>query len=93
MWQYEISHQAGGLFANPSVRSYEPELFPGFIYRIITRTLLLIFVSEKLVSEAKERFESYEAFETSILNKETMSISFNMLQYTGLRKCISPGRG
>ncbi|KAM5274818.1 TATA box-binding protein-like 2 isoform 2-T2 [Ctenodactylus gundi] len=45
--------------------SYEPELFPGLIYRMIKpRIVLLIFVSGKVVlTGAKERSEIYEAFE------------------------------
>ncbi|XP_065883449.1 uncharacterized protein [Dysidea avara] len=45
--------------------SYEPELFPGLIYRMVKpRIVLLIFVSGKVVlTGAKERGEIYEAFE------------------------------
>ncbi|XP_048218004.1 TATA box-binding protein-like 2 [Perognathus longimembris pacificus] len=45
--------------------SYEPELFPGLIYRMVKpRIVLLIFVSGKVVlTGAKERSEIYEAFE------------------------------
>ncbi|XP_009892257.1 PREDICTED: TATA box-binding protein-like protein 2 [Charadrius vociferus] len=44
---------------------YEPELFPGLIYRMVKpRIVLLIFVSGKVVlTGAKERSEIYEAFE------------------------------
>uniref|UniRef100_A0A3Q3QIP2 TATA box-binding protein-like 2 n=1 Tax=Monopterus albus TaxID=43700 RepID=A0A3Q3QIP2_MONAL len=44
---------------------YEPELFPGLIYRMVKpRIVLLIFVSGKVVlTGAKERAEIYEAFE------------------------------
>ncbi|ABW98303.1 tfIID (nucleomorph) [Hemiselmis andersenii] len=44
--------------------SYEPELFPGLIYRMITpKVVLLIFVSGKLVlTGAKERKDIYQAF-------------------------------
>ena len=47
--------------------SYEPELFPGLIYRMVKpRIVLLIFVSGKVVlTGAKERGEIYEAFERS----------------------------
>nr|XP_044607727.1 TATA box-binding protein-like 2 isoform X2 [Equus asinus] len=43
---------------------YEPELFPGLIYRMVNpRVVLLIFVSGKVVlTGAKERSEIYEAF-------------------------------
>ncbi|XP_004601822.2 TATA box-binding protein-like 2 [Sorex araneus] len=45
--------------------SYEPELFPGLIYRMVKpRIVLLIFVSGKVVlTGAKECSEIYEAFE------------------------------
>ncbi|KAL9940575.1 hypothetical protein V8E36_000063 [Tilletia maclaganii] len=44
--------------------SYEPELFPGLIYRMVKpKVVLLIFVSGKIVlTGAKERAEIYEAF-------------------------------
>jgi len=46
--------------------SYEPELFPGLIYRMMTpKIVLLIFVSGKIVlTGAKVREEIYRAFET-----------------------------
>lgn len=46
--------------------TYEPELFPGLIYRMIQpKIVLLIFVSGKVVlTGAKKREEIYEAFET-----------------------------
>jgi transcription initiation factor TFIID TATA-box-binding protein len=45
--------------------SYEPELFPGLIYRMVNpRIVLLIFVSGKIVlTGAKVREEIYQAFE------------------------------
>ncbi|XP_038612639.1 TATA box-binding protein-like 2 [Tachyglossus aculeatus] len=45
--------------------SYEPELFPGLIYRMVKpRIVLLIFVSGKVVlTGAKDRSEIYDAFE------------------------------
>ena len=45
--------------------SYEPELFPGLIYRMIKpKIVLLIFVSGKIVlTGAKVREEIYDAFE------------------------------
>eukprot|EP01026_Neomeris_dumetosa_P078865 TRINITY_DN85641_c0_g1_i1.p2 TRINITY_DN85641_c0_g1~~TRINITY_DN85641_c0_g1_i1.p2 ORF type:complete len:367 (-),score=57.01 TRINITY_DN85641_c0_g1_i1:413-1513(-) len=45
--------------------SYEPELFPGLIYRmLLPKIVLLIFVSGKVVlTGAKERGEIYQAFE------------------------------
>jgi len=44
--------------------SYEPELFPGLIYRMVRpRIVLLIFVSGKVVlTGAKERSEIMDAF-------------------------------
>ena len=46
--------------------SYEPELFPGLIYRMMQpKIVLLIFVSGKIVlTGAKVREEIYKAFET-----------------------------
>lgn len=46
-------------------KKYEPELFPGLIYRMINpKVVLLIFVSGKIVlTGAKEREQIYEAFE------------------------------
>lgn len=46
--------------------SYEPELFPGLIYRMVRpRVVLLIFVSGKVVlTGAKVREEIYDAFES-----------------------------
>lgn len=45
--------------------SYEPELFPGLIYRMVKpKIVLLIFVSGKIVlTGAKKREEIYQAFE------------------------------
>lgn len=45
--------------------SYEPELFPGLIYRMVDpKIVLLIFVSGKVVlTGAKKREEIYSAFE------------------------------
>ena len=44
--------------------SYEPELFPGLIYRMITpKVVLLVFVSGKIVlTGAKKRNDIYQAF-------------------------------
>ncbi|EJW04618.1 TATA-box-binding protein [Edhazardia aedis USNM 41457] len=46
--------------------SYEPELFPGLIYRMVKpKIVLLIFVSGKIViTGAKAREEIYQAFES-----------------------------
>ena len=45
--------------------SYEPELFPGLIFRMMKpKVVILIFVSGKLVlTGAKVREEIYQAFE------------------------------
>ncbi|GME88621.1 unnamed protein product [[Candida] boidinii] len=53
-------HYAHGTFC-----SYEPELFPGLIYRMVKpKIVLLIFVSGKIVlTGAKQREEIYKAFE------------------------------
>ncbi|NXY84671.1 TBPL2 protein, partial [Alcedo cyanopectus] len=55
----------GLVLTHPQFSSYEPELFPGLIYRMVKpRIVLLIFVSGKVVlTGAKERSEIYEAFE------------------------------
>jgi len=51
--------------AHSRYSSYEPELFPGLIYRMHKpKIVLLIFVSGKIVlTGAKDRSEIYEAFE------------------------------
>lgn len=55
----------GLVLAHGQFSSYEPELFPGLIYRMVKpRIVLLIFVSGKVVlTGAKVRGEIYEAFE------------------------------
>ena len=55
----------GLAFAHGHYSSYEPELFPGLIYRMVRpKIVLLIFVSGKIVlTGAKVREEIYEAFE------------------------------
>ncbi|KFO61912.1 TATA box-binding protein-like 2, partial [Corvus brachyrhynchos] len=57
-----LTHQQ---FSRDEAISYEPELFPGLIYRMVKpRIVLLIFVSGKVVlTGAKDRSEIYEAFE------------------------------
>ncbi|NXL32653.1 TBPL2 protein, partial [Glaucidium brasilianum] len=56
----------GLVLTHQQFSSYEPELFPGLIYRMVKpRIVLLIFVSGKVVlTGAKERSEIYEAFES-----------------------------
>ncbi|XP_005089151.1 TATA-box-binding protein [Aplysia californica] len=55
----------GLVLTHAQFSSYEPELFPGLIYRMVKpRIVLLIFVSGKVVlTGAKVRTEIYEAFE------------------------------
>lgn len=55
----------GLAFAHSNFCSYEPELFPGLIYRMVKpKIVLLIFVSGKIVlTGAKMRDEIYEAFD------------------------------
>ncbi|NXY05201.1 TBPL2 protein, partial [Pteruthius melanotis] len=55
----------GLVLTHQQFSSYEPELFPGLIYRMVKpRIVLLIFVSGKVVlTGAKDRSEIYEAFE------------------------------
>ncbi|KAK9249534.1 hypothetical protein V1506DRAFT_526246 [Lipomyces tetrasporus] len=55
----------GLAFAHGHFSSYEPELFPGLIYRMVKpKIVLLIFVSGKIVlTGAKVREEIYAAFE------------------------------
>merc|ERR1711907_298607 len=55
----------GLAYAHGVYSSYEPELFPGLIYRMVKpKVVLLIFVSGKIVlTGAKVREETYQAFE------------------------------
>ena len=55
----------GLAFSHGHYSSYEPELFPGLIYRMVKpKIVLLIFVSGKIVlTGAKVRDEIYQAFE------------------------------
>ncbi|XP_054154033.1 TATA-box-binding protein-like [Oppia nitens] len=55
----------GLVLTHSQFSSYEPELFPGLIYRMVKpRIVLLIFVSGKVVlTGAKVRTEIYEAFD------------------------------
>ncbi|EPZ36225.1 TATA-box-binding protein [Rozella allomycis CSF55] len=54
----------GLAFAHGAFSSYEPELFPGLIYRMVKpKIVLLIFVSGKVGSRAKVREDIYQAFE------------------------------
>jgi len=55
----------GLAYEHDDYSSYEPELFPGLIYRMVQpKIVLLIFVSGKVVlTGAKTREQLYEAFE------------------------------
>ncbi|XP_077301376.1 TATA-box-binding protein-like [Arctopsyche grandis] len=55
----------GLAYSHTNFCSYEPELFPGLIYRMVKpKIVLLIFVSGKIVlTGAKVREDIYEAFE------------------------------
>lgn len=55
----------GLAYAHSNYCSYEPELFPGLIYRMVKpKIVLLIFVSGKIVlTGAKVRDDIYQAFE------------------------------
>lgn len=55
----------GLAYGHGNFSSYEPELFPGLIYRMVQpKIVLLIFVSGKIVlTGAKVRKEIYDAFE------------------------------
>jgi len=55
----------GLAFSHNQFANYEPELFPGLIYRMVKpKIVLLIFVSGKIVlTGAKVREEIYQAFE------------------------------
>ena len=55
----------GLAYAHGQFSSYEPELFPGLIYRMVKpKVVLLIFVSGKIViTGAKFREEIYQGFE------------------------------
>ena len=55
----------GLAYAHGSFSSYEPELFPGLIYRMVKpKIVLLIFVSGKVVlTGARQREEIYQAFD------------------------------
>lgn len=58
--------------------SYEPELFPGLIYRMMKpKIVLLIFVSGKIVlTGAKVREEIYQAFEMMVPVLSGLSLPF-----------------
>jgi len=77
--------------------SYEPELFPGLIYRMVSpRVVLLIFVSGKVVlTGAKERSQISKAFEIihpilkefqKIVKVEQKSKSDNLNQFKEMLK-------
>jgi TATA-box binding protein (TBP) (component of TFIID and TFIIIB) len=50
MLHHDLQRKCNLELRNPYVFSYEPELFPGLIYRMVKpRIVLLIFVSGKVV--------------------------------------------
>lgn len=55
----------GLAYEHEDYSSYEPEMFPGLIYRMVQpKLVLLIFVSGKVVlTGAKSRADIYQAFE------------------------------
>lgn len=55
----------GLAYAHATFSSYEPELFPGLIYRMVKpKVVLLMFFSGKIVlTGAKHRQEIYDAFD------------------------------
>ena len=75
----------GLMFSHSQFSSYEPELFPGLIYRMFQpRIVLLIFVSGKIVlTGAKVRQDIHEAFDNihPILKsfKKQWSLFFELL--------------
>lgn len=62
--------------------SYEPELFPGLIYRMVKpRIVLLIFVSGKVVlTGAKVRQEIYDAFDNIYPILKSFKKQWNFVQ-------------
>eukprot|EP01108_Squamamoeba_japonica_P008878 TRINITY_DN802_c0_g1_i4.p2 TRINITY_DN802_c0_g1~~TRINITY_DN802_c0_g1_i4.p2 ORF type:complete len:152 (+),score=74.08 TRINITY_DN802_c0_g1_i4:168-623(+) len=73
--------------AHSKYSSYEPELFPGLIYRLIKpKIVLLIFVSGKIVlTGGKRREDIYQAFELvysvlKLFRKTTVPISATSAQ-------------
>ena len=62
---FTCNSSQGLAYAHGHFSSYEPELFPGLIYRMASpKIVLLIFVSGKIVlTGAKERVQIYQAFE------------------------------
>ena len=73
---------------------YEPELFPGLIYRMASpKIVLLIFVSGKIVlTGAKERVQIYEAFENIYPVLQGASPSPHWVAEACGRGIVSPSR-
>jgi transcription initiation factor TFIID TATA-box-binding protein len=67
----------GLAYSHGMFSSYEPELFPGLIYRMVNpKIVLLIFVSGKIVlTGAKVREEIYRAFEVLLTHLTTVEPS------------------
>jgi transcription initiation factor TFIID TATA-box-binding protein len=68
----------GLAYSHGMFSSYEPELFPGLIYRMVNpKIVLLIFVSGKIVlTGAKVREEIYRAFEVTCLGLVNLWLTF-----------------
>jgi len=70
----------GLLYANPKNCTYEPELFPGLVYRMTTpKIVLLIFVSGKIVLTGAKKTDDFitglsELYETLSLFRKKVSI-------------------
>lgn len=68
----------GLVLSHGQFSSYEPELFPGLIYRMVKpRIVLLIFVSGKVVLTGEYSL----CYTPSFYNKEYICISQNILIY------------
>lgn len=60
----------GFLYANPNESTYEPELFPGLIYRMPnSKVVLLIFVSGKTVITGAKKEEDLQTAMENIYDK------------------------
>lgn len=70
----------GLLYANPRNCTYEPELFPGLVYRMTTpKIVLLIFVSGKIVLTGAKKTDDFitglsELYETLLAFRKRESI-------------------
>eukprot|EP01018_Ginkgo_biloba_P015577 Gb_31320 [translate_table: standard] len=82
----------GLAYAHGAFSSYEPELFPGLIYRMKQpKIVLLIFVSGKIVlTGAKVREETYTAFENiyPVLNEFRKIQQYDWVYFPFLDKSV-----